>query len=166
MPRRSALPPARNRIDRSPLAVTSSGVFLGLGYTHDLRTAEQAFKLLRTGAIEGTVFVGVAVVGSKGMQGLKQFEAPAADTARGTTGRGGSRSREKALTGPRQFRIFAENLPPQKKIGSSPDLAVAFFGGRGPALRALIDGFSARSPVESVRQLGGHFSVDLDPSGR
>lgn len=73
--------------------MTSSAVFLGLGYSHGLRTAEQAFKLLRTGAIEGTVFVGVAVVGSKGTEGLKQFEAPEADTARGKTGRGRSRSR-------------------------------------------------------------------------
>jgi hypothetical protein len=94
MPRRSAPAPARNRIDASPLAVTSSGVFLGLGYTHGLRTVEQAFKLLRTGAIKGTVFVGVAVVGSKGMEALKQFESPEADTARGKTGRGPSRSRE------------------------------------------------------------------------
>lgn len=39
-------------------------------------------------------------------------------------------------------------------------------GGRRPGFPPVIDRVPARLPKEGVRQLGGHFSVDLDPPGR
>lgn len=81
----------RTSIDQSRLAVTSSGVVLGLGFMHNVRTVEEVIELLRGGSITGTVFVGLLLEGSSGAPGLKSFEGTEETTAKNKPGRRGSR---------------------------------------------------------------------------
>lgn len=63
----------RTSIDQSRLAVTSGGVFLGLGFARNLHTVDEIIELLQSGSISGTIFVGV-LVNDSGAPGLKAFD--------------------------------------------------------------------------------------------
>jgi hypothetical protein len=76
------VPPRPTQVDQSPLAVTSQGsLIVGLGYTHDLRSLAQVVELLRSGAVTGTIFVGVVLSGSKVKNALNQIDDAAAEVA-------------------------------------------------------------------------------------
>ena len=77
-------------VDQSRLAVTSSGVILGLGFARNLHTVEEVIELLRGGSITGTIFVGV-IINDCGAPGLKAFEGTEATTAKNKPSRGPSR---------------------------------------------------------------------------
>ena len=61
------------KIDHSRLAMTGSGVVLGLGFMHNIHTVEQVIELLQSGSITGTIFVGV-LINDSGAPGLKAYE--------------------------------------------------------------------------------------------
>lgn len=48
-------------LDRSRIAMTSSGVWLGLAHLADVTTVEGIIELLRDGSVSGRVFVGVEI---------------------------------------------------------------------------------------------------------
>lgn len=75
------------RIDRSRLAASSSGVFLGLGFARQLHTVEQVVELLRSGSITGTIFVGV-LINDSGAAALKAYEGTEETTAKSKPSRG------------------------------------------------------------------------------
>lgn len=60
-------------LDRSRVAMTSSGIMLGLAYLADVKTIEEVIELLRDGSVSGRVFVGVEI-GPVGAPGLKAYE--------------------------------------------------------------------------------------------
>lgn len=94
--------PSRIKIDQSALAVSRSGVILGLGYTRDLRTVPQVIRLLRSGEVTGVTFVGVLLEGSQGAKALAQFEDASAEIAATSLvgqGRPGRGQRRPALAG-------------------------------------------------------------------
>ena len=53
--------------------MTSSNVVLGLGFARNLHTVEEVIELLRSGAITGTIFVGV-IINDSGAAALKAYE--------------------------------------------------------------------------------------------
>lgn len=78
------------KIDPSRLAMTSSsGVFFGLGFARNLHTVDEVIELLGSGAITGTIFVGV-LINDSGAPGLKAFE--------GTEETGGKRTPKRGRT--------------------------------------------------------------------
>lgn len=85
---------ATTSIDQSRLAVTSSGVIVGLGFARNLRTVEQVIELLRSGSITGAVFIGV-LINDSGAPGLKQFEGCDETTGKKKSGRGRSQRRQR-----------------------------------------------------------------------
>jgi len=79
-------------VDQSRVAVTSTGVLLGLGFARNLHTVEQVIELLQSGSITGTIFVGV-LINDSGAPGLKSYEgsdesAAKSKSRRGRIGRG------------------------------------------------------------------------------
>jgi hypothetical protein len=74
------------KIDQSRIAMTSSGVVLGLGFAHNVRTVEQVIELLRSGSITGTIFVGV-MINDSGAPGLRAYEGTEVTTTESKRGR-------------------------------------------------------------------------------
>jgi hypothetical protein len=71
-----------NRIDQSPLAVSSSGgIVIGLGYAHDLRSTEQLVEVLRSGKLAGELFVGLLLTGRRRATALKHLDDASAEIA-------------------------------------------------------------------------------------
>ncbi|MBI3200100.1 MAG: hypothetical protein HYZ29_01075 [Myxococcales bacterium] len=70
--------------------MTSTGVFLGLGFARSLHTVEQVIELLRGGSITGTLFVGV-LINDSGAAALKAYEGSDEIAAKSKPKRGQSR---------------------------------------------------------------------------
>ena len=83
------------KIDHSRLAMTGSGVVLGLGFMHNIHTVEQVIELLQSGSLTGTIFIGVLLEGSSGAGGLKAYEGSEESAAKNKSGRVQSRRRQR-----------------------------------------------------------------------
>ena len=79
------------KIDDSRLAMTGSGLVLGLGFMHNIHTVEQVIELLQSGSITGTIFIGVLLESSSGAPGLKAYEGTEETTVKSKRGRSRSR---------------------------------------------------------------------------
>ena len=74
----------------SRVAMTSTGMFLGLGFARNLHSVQDVIELLRSGSITGTIFVGV-LINDSGAPGLKAYEGTEETTAKSKSGRSRTR---------------------------------------------------------------------------